>query len=35
MEAVSVIVEDDSTPIALSDEAVNYFVLVKELSVIS
>lgn len=35
MEAVTVIVEDDPNPIPLSDAAVNYFELVKELSVIS
>lgn len=35
MEAVTVLVEDDPNPIPLSDAAVNYFSLIKELSVIS
>ena len=35
MEAITVLVSDDPNPITLSDAAVNYFELVKELSVIS
>lgn len=35
MDQVTVIVEDDPTPISLPEAAVNYFELVKEMSVIS
>jgi hypothetical protein len=35
MDSVSIILEDDPTPVILTEAAVNYFELVKDLSVIS